>query len=879
MRSAFDKDISEVRTALVLTKREAEAYEKQVAAANSAWQTLEEQCRLTEEQILASQMEMRTAEREIAELKRELRERKLVTKQDVNPLDSLEKFVTVSETVFASEGPKAAQESLFASTLKQSSNEALREVAEAAQAILRLKKDIPLLTKAEKELGKRKKEDRRTRIEEVIRTDLARVAENSILVLYTDILGQRQECQFPVITADGYKLTFSELLVHACRYWLLYDRSFVLIDKEYKVLPGTAVIQDELVVGDRVVTLVPKDQLEDGTARADAPLLEHLLAKSDIESSKSQTIETSRMDQEAYSTEENKLHKLRRKQERVQLVKKRRLLNVINLLIYIAFVALFTWVLSEVNDILQNYNLRASVEKTVLTREFPDYGNDGFAFGDIVNEKYFEMFIMQPFLSMFGDGTEEERSYFNGYLRKVGLIRILQKRVKNKSCTYDDYKGSLGNYRRYCYADFSPESEETTDLLIPGLPNEYHYWAHYRHYESPRAISVSKGQYDLEGYEIYLLSNASRTNVEPVLRYMLDNWIDLQTRLLVIDVNFCNQNIDVCVAFELIFEFLASGSIVPKEYFYQYRVNRNWTTKDKIRQAFEYTIDAIMLYFIFSIVQECRLNGLRKSAKEIWLLMELMLILMVFVRQLMIILYEQQSLIKDFDINTQSYHDFMAPAYIYKLLTNFEGVALFFAYLTMFKFLQSSSSISIISGTLLQSILSMLFFFMIFAMIFMGWVLLSYKLFGKDTIDYKSMSTSANTLMQVILGENNLDVISQFDLYSASIFFICASLLNNFIMLNIFLAIINESYDTVYKRVKKVKKDELLIILGMILKGFKLVLIDLPLGLVLFRPCRKRKPQDSESAEKSDTELEAYMEEEESEEEPDKASEQVLAAP
>ena len=879
MRSAFDKDISEVRTALVLIKREAETYEGQVAAANSAWQTLEEQCRLTEEQILASQLEMRSAEREIAGLKRELRERKLVTKQDVNPLDSLEKFVTISETVFASEGPKAAQESLFASTLKQSSSEALREVAEAAQAILRLKKDIPLLTKAEKELGKRKKEDRRSRIEEVIRTDLARVAENSILVLYTDILGQRQECQFPVITADGYKLTFSELLINSCRYWLLYDRSFVLIDREYKVLPGTAVVQEELVGSDRVVTLVPKDQLEDGTVRVDAPLLEHLLSKSDLETNKSQTIETSRLDQDAYNTEEDKLHKLKRKQEKVQLVKKRRLLNVINLLIYIAFVSLFTWVLAEVNDIPQNYNLRASVKNTVLMREFPDDGNDGFAFGDIVNEKYFDMFIMQPFLSMFVDGTEEERRYFNGYLRKVGLIRIVQKRVKNKSCTYEDYMGSLGNYRKYCYADFAPEIEQTTDLLLPGLPNNYHSWTHYRHYPSPRVIAVSKGRYDLEGYEIYLLSNASRTNVEPVLRYMLDNWIDLQTRLLVIDINFCNQNIDVCVAFELVFEFLASGSIVPTEYFYQYRVNRNWTTADKFRQAFEYTIDAIMLYFIFSVVQECRQNGLRKSVKEVWLIMELVLIVMVFVRQLMIILYEQQSLIQDFDINSQDYQDLMAPAYIYKLLTNFEGVALFFAYLTMFKFLQSSSSISIISGTLLQSILSMLFFFMIFAMIFMGWVLLSYKLFGKDTVDYKSIASSANTLMQVILGENNLDVISRFDLYSASIFFVCASLLNNFIMLNIFLAIINESYDTVYKRVKKVKKDELLIILGMIMKGFKLVLIDLPLGLVLFRPCRKRKPQESELSEKGNTELEAYMEEEESEEEPDKASDQVLAPP
>ena len=868
MRSAFDKDLPEVRAALLQAKRDFEACQLRISAANSELQTIEEQCRLTEEQILASQMELRAADREIAELKRDLKERKMLTRPDWNPLDSLEKFVTISETVFAAEGKNAASSSIFETSLKQTSSQALKEVAETAQAVLRLKQDLPLLEKAEKELGKQKKQERRPRVEEVIRTDLARVAENSILVLHTDVLGHRQECQFPVVTSDGYKLTFAELLVSACRYWMLYDRRFVLIDREYKVLPGTAVIQEELDVSDRVVTLAPKEEVEDGTV-AQMPALEPLLGKSNsldpTSINPSQTLETSQLDQAAYVAEEDKLQKLKRRQEKVQQIKRRRLLNVINLLIYIAFVSLFTWVLTQVNDITQNYYLRASVQNTILTRQFPEDGNDGFTFSDIVNRKYFEMFVMQRLLSIFVNGSEGERMYFNGYLRKLGLVRILQKRVKNKSCGYEDYEGSLGNYRRYCYSDFSSDSEETADLLIPGIPNEYLSWTQYQRDSSPRSITGTKGMYDLEGYKIYINPNASRSDVEPMLRYMLDNWLDLQTRLVVIDFNFCNQNVDICVAFEMIFEFLASGTLVQAEYFYQYRVDRNWTTGDKVRIAFEYTIDAIMLYFIFSIIQECRLLGFRKGIKEFWLIMELMLILMVLVRQLMIIIYEQQSLIQNFDINTQEYKDLMAPAYIYKLLTNFEGVALFFAYLTMFKFLQSSSSISIISGTLVQSVLSMLFFFMIFSMVFMGWVLLSYKLFGKDTVDYKSIGTSANTLMQVILGNNDLDVISQFDIYAASLFFVFASLLNNFIMLNIFLAIINESYDTVYKRVKKVKKDELLIIMGMMLKGFKLVLFDLPLALLTCRFCRRKKTLQEDIL-KEDQDLEAYMEEEEDDE-------------
>ena len=223
MRDVFDKDISEVKVILAKVKRDMSAFDSEISRATSELDTLEEQCRLTEEQIQNSMLELRGADREISRLKQEIRQRKLFTKPDMHPLDSLEKFVIISETVFAADGPKSGKESIFETTLKQSSSEALREVSEAAQAILRLKKDIPLLVKAEKELGKRQKEERRPRVEEVLHTDVLRVAENSILVYHTDSLAQRQECQFPVTSPDGYKMTFAELLVNACRYWMRYD--------------------------------------------------------------------------------------------------------------------------------------------------------------------------------------------------------------------------------------------------------------------------------------------------------------------------------------------------------------------------------------------------------------------------------------------------------------------------------------------------------------------------------------------------------------------------------------------------------------------------------------------------------------------------------
>jgi hypothetical protein len=62
-----------------------------------------------------------------------------------------------------------------------------------------------------------------------------------------------------------------------------------------------------------------------------------------------------------------------------------------------------------------------------------------------------------------------------------------------------------------------------------------------------------------------------------------------------------------------------------------------------------------------------------------------------------------------------------------------------------------------------------------------------------------------------------------------------------FVLLNIFLAIINESYDFVYKHRKAVKRDELLIILLLISKSLLFFVYNLPKNVVTCKYFRKNK--------------------------------------
>ena len=61
-------------------------------------------------------------------------------------------------------------------------------------------------------------------------------------------------------------------------------------------------------------------------------------------------------------------------------------------------------------------------------------------------------------------------------------------------------------------------------------------------------------------------------------------------------------------------------------------------------------------------------------------------------------------------------------------------------------------------------------------------------------------------------------------------------------MLNIFLAIINEAYDTIYKKAKSNdEEDEMILIIKTLLSGAKYSFINIPKKVILCKYCKKKK--------------------------------------
>lgn len=71
---------------------------------------------------------------------------------------------------------------------------------------------------------------------------------------------------------------------------------------------------------------------------------------------------------------------------------------------------------------------------------------------------------------------------------------------------------------------------------------------------------------------------------------------------------------------------------------------------------------------------------------NIWIYLEIILILMLTTKHLAIIAYQDMELIRNFSTTEIKYKDYMQVAYIYGLINNFEGVSSFIAYLTVLRF-------------------------------------------------------------------------------------------------------------------------------------------------------------------------------------------------
>ncbi|KAM4708884.1 polycystin-2 isoform 2-T2 [Discoglossus pictus] len=407
-----------------------------------------------------------------------------------------------------------------------------------------------------------------------------------------------------------------------------------------------------------------------------------------------------------------------------------------------------------------------------------------FTEGPLIDGLYWDMW--------YNNKTMAENQSFIYYENLLlGVPRIRQLKVKNGSCPIPvDLRDEIKD----CYDVYSVGKEDNSTF---GLRNGT-AWS----YTSEKDMNGSShwgliSTYSGAGY--YLDLSRSREEAAAQIHTLKNNlWLDRGTRVVFIDFSVYNANINLFCIARLLVEFPATGGLVPSWQFQTVKLIRYISTFDFFLAGCEIFFCLFILYYIVEEFLEIRLHRLHYF-RSLWNCLDVVIIVLSVVA-VAINLYRMSSVEGPLnklleDMNT--FPNFNSLAYWQIQFNNVAAVTVFFAWIKLFKFVNFNRTMTQLSTTMSRCAKDVLGFAIMFFIIFLAYAQLAYLVFGTQVDDFSTFQNSIFTQFRIILGDFNFSDIEEANRILGPVYFTSFVFFMFFILLNMFLAIINDTYSEV----------------------------------------------------------------------------------
>ncbi|PAV90101.1 hypothetical protein WR25_25283 [Diploscapter pachys] len=406
--------------------------------------------------------------------------------------------------------------------------------------------------------------------------------------------------------------------------------------------------------------------------------------------------------------------------------------SLFEMLMYITFLVVFSFVA------LSQHSVQTYYYTKVMTNLFVNTPGDesGKAFGDVVTIDDVWDYMNQVLIpGLYWDNTGDNKTepamvYFENKL--LGQPRVRMLKVTNESCSVVD---AFSREIKECYANYKENAE---DRMTFGDAEAFSYQTADK--LETKIVDGSIASYGGGGFLQRLPLDDPLTAQANILNLKSNRWID-----------------------RLLFELPATGGVLTTARFTTMNLIRYSGTFGKITIAFE----GIFIGFIL-------------AGYGIWL----------SYHRTAVAINRVNSVLKN-GLTYASFDDVVDAVNRYNDIVS---ITIFLSWIKLFQYISVNKTMSQLSATLSRSAKDIGGFAVMFAVFFFAYAQFGYLVFGTQIADYSTFYDAVFALLRTILGDFDFDALESTNRILGPVFFVSYVFFVFFVLLNMFLAIINDSY-------------------------------------------------------------------------------------
>eukprot|EP00743_Colponemidia_sp_Colp-15_P009099 GILK01009925.1.p1 GENE.GILK01009925.1~~GILK01009925.1.p1 ORF type:complete len:865 (-),score=214.29 GILK01009925.1:163-2757(-) len=466
----------------------------------------------------------------------------------------------------------------------------------------------------------------------------------------------------------------------------------------------------------------------------------------------------------------------------------------IELTVYLLFMGIFLFYVITGIFAEEAYYMKYSIEQNLVTK--PIVRDDPpvhMTFNDLTNSDDFWAWLQGPFSTAVYSGTGDNAAVIANNVHIIGKIRMRQYRVRPDSCTV--YFGTAyTNLFTTCYADHSSSSESTSSMNRTN--------GNYTYSEAPGSVSYyfksSGHSYGRNGYVLDIDPWASAATQSTFFTNLIaDDYIDQATRAVIIVMNLYQPNVNIFANVVFQVEFQATGRVNTDMSYNFFRINES-NSVETFRAAVSIIFIILVVYylvmFILEFILRRQING--------WFFLDVINLVLFFLALSYALALETNS-VKNIDITTRDWIDLEIYGGYSTYAQRLNGVNVLLSFLKLFKFLRANVRLSVLWMTFSQGAGDFLNFVIMFMIMFIAFTTECYLAFGPGDENLGSFSKVMVALLNFIFSKgmdpdyNTFTDAADDVSWMAPVFFYSFVFLIVFVLMNIFMAVLLDSYTVV----------------------------------------------------------------------------------